>query len=54
MEDYLNRIDKELWQCITSGNYRPERLDQVGNAGSSTSMATQNEKQEANDKKCLR
>lgn len=52
-EDYLNGIDEDLQQCITSGNYHPERLDQVGNAGSSIGMATQKDKHDSNDKKCL-
>ena len=38
MEDYLNWIDKDLWRCIISGNYRPGRLGQVGTAGSTATI----------------
>ncbi|CAI9287576.1 unnamed protein product [Lactuca saligna] len=53
MEDYLNEIDEDLWRCITSGNYRPRKLEQVTTVGSSTDDKLQAERQEASDKKCL-
>lgn len=53
MENYLNGIDEDLWRWITSGNYHPRRLEQVGTGGSSVDVAMQIEKQKANDKKCL-
>ena len=39
MEDYLNRIDEDLWSCITGGERPSERLHQVGTASSDPSVA---------------
>ncbi|KAL7608885.1 hypothetical protein Lser_V15G11539 [Lactuca serriola] len=53
MEDYLNGINEDLWCCLTGGDYRPGRLEQVGTASSCTDVVLQANKQKANDKKCL-
>ena len=53
MEDYLTRIDEDLWQCVKSGNFRPLMLAGIENAGSSADVATQTEKYKSNDKCCM-
>ncbi|CAI9279824.1 unnamed protein product [Lactuca saligna] len=53
MEYYRNGINEDLWNCITSGDYHPWRLEQTGTAGSSDDVSLQAYKQKENDKKCL-
>lgn len=50
MEDYLNRIDEDLWRLIQKGPYRGDQLQAVSIADNAEEVIAQGNKHKANDK----
>ena len=41
MEDYLNGIDEELWNCISGKGQLPDNVQPIGQSASSDEVANQ-------------
>ena len=41
MEDYLNGIDEELWNCISGKGQLPDNVQTIGQSASSDEVANQ-------------
>ena len=53
MEDYLNIIDEDIWNCIAGGTYSTSVLQHVGTAATNPDVAQQTKKQQKNEKRCM-
>lgn len=54
MDDYLNGIDKELWNYITEGECPIGRVQHIVTTANDLNLASQAERLKANNKGCLR
>ncbi|XP_052626952.1 uncharacterized protein LOC128133522 [Lactuca sativa] len=54
MEDYLNGIDEELWNCISGKGLLPDNVQSIGQSTSSEEVAEQQIRLKNNEKRCMR
>nr|KAJ0207989.1 hypothetical protein LSAT_V11C500266000 [Lactuca sativa] len=54
MEDYLNGIDEELWNCINGTVQAPANVQSIGSFATSTEVAEQQNRLKKNEKRCMR
>lgn len=54
MEDYLNGIAKELWNCIIDDVHLPSSIQSVGTSATYPDVIDQTARLQKNEKRCLR
>ena len=54
MEDYLNGIDEELWNCINGTLLPPVNVQTIGAFGTSNQVNDQLDRMKKNEKRCMR
>ena len=54
MEDYLNGIDEELWNCINGTVLPPVNVQSIGASASSNDVTEQQNRLKKNEKRCMR
>ena len=54
MEDYLNGIDEELWNCIDGTVQAPANVQQIGSSTASPDVEDQRKRLKNNEKRCMR
>ena len=54
MEDYLNGIDEELWNCIDGTVQAPANVQPIGPSTASAEVADQQKRLKNNEKRCMR
>ena len=54
MEDYLNGIDEELWNCIDGTVQAPANVQPIGPSAASAEVADQEKRLKNNEKRCMR
>ncbi|XP_052619531.1 uncharacterized protein LOC111895070 [Lactuca sativa] len=53
MEDYLNGIDEELWNCINGPALPPANVQTLGASGTSNQVSNQGDHMKKNEKRCM-
>ena len=54
MEDYLNGIDEELWNCINGTVQAPTNVQPIGQSTTSAEVVEQQNRLKKNKKRCMR
>ena len=54
MEDYLNGLDEELWDCINGNVLPPTNVQTIGSSASTQSVSDQTARLEKNERRCMR
>ncbi|CAI9302889.1 unnamed protein product [Lactuca saligna] len=54
MEDYLNGLDEELWDCIDGNNLPPRNVQNIGSFATSQTVNDHTERLKKNEKICMR
>ena len=54
MQDYLNRLDEDLWNCISGEINPPATVQSIGASSSSSEVENQSNRLKQLEKKCMR
>ena len=54
MEDYLNGLDEELWNCIKGTVLPPQNVQNIGSSGTTSVVEEQQTRLEKHEKRCMR
>ena len=54
MEDYLNGLDEELWNCINGTVQPPSNVKNIGSFGTTSAVGDKQTRLEKHEKHCMR
>ena len=54
MQDYLNGLDEELWNCISGDRNPPTNLQPIGSSSRNSEVENQSDRLKKLEKRCMR